>query len=75
MKLAEKIDISDGYMNDVDRARRWIGAEILARLAGALHLRPYQFFLEDEDPATDIHVMLTEICSESRGAVDSELNR
>jgi transcriptional regulator with XRE-family HTH domain len=75
MKLAEKIDISAGYMNDVERARRWIGAETLARLAGALHVRPYQFFLEDGDPATDIHVMLTEIVSDLRHAVESDIEQ
>jgi transcriptional regulator with XRE-family HTH domain len=75
MKLAEKIDMSAGYMNDVERSRRWVGAKTLARLAGVLHLKPYQFFLEDEDPATDVHVMLTEIVSELRRAVDLEIEQ
>ena len=46
MKLAAKLDLSAGYMNDVERARRWVGAGTLARLADVLHLKPYQFFVE-----------------------------
>jgi transcriptional regulator with XRE-family HTH domain len=73
MKLAEKADLSVGYMNDVERARRWLGASTLARLAGVLHLRPYQFFLENGDSTTDIHTMLAEIVSELRSSVDSDI--
>jgi transcriptional regulator with XRE-family HTH domain len=73
MKLAEKADLSVGYMNDVERARRWLGATTLARLAGVLHLRPYQFFLENGDSTTDIHTMLAEIVSELRSSVDSDI--
>jgi transcriptional regulator with XRE-family HTH domain len=73
MKLAEKADLSAGYMNDVERARRWLGAETLARLASALHLRPHQFFLENGDSTTDIHTMLAEIVSELRSSVDSDI--
>ena len=73
MKLAEKADLSVGYMNDVERARRWIGATTLARLAGALHMRPYQFFLENGDSTTNTHAMLSEIVSELRISVDSDI--
>ena len=73
MKLAEKADLSVGYMNDVERARRWLGAATLARLATVLHLRPYQFFLENGDSTTDIHAMLAEIVSELRSSVDSDI--
>jgi transcriptional regulator with XRE-family HTH domain len=75
MKLAEKADLSVGYMNDVERARRWLGAATLARLASVLHLRPYQFFLENGDSTTDIHAMLAEIVSELRSSVDSDIER
>ena len=75
MKLAEKMDLSTGYMNDVERARRWISAKTLARLAVALHIRPYQFFVENGDSATDIHVMLTTIVSELRESADSSIER
>ncbi len=57
-RLAKKADLSVGYMNDVERARRWVGAATLARLASVLHLQPYQFFLEDGDGKIDIHRML-----------------
>jgi transcriptional regulator with XRE-family HTH domain len=75
MKLAEKLDLSAGYMNDVERARRWVGAETLARLASVLHLKPYQFFVENGDSATDIHTMLSEIVSELRESADSNIER
>ena len=75
MKLAAKLDLSAGYMNDVERARRWVGAGTLARLADALHLKPYQFFVENGDSATDIHKLLSEIVFELRQSADSNIER
>ena len=75
MKLAEKAELSVSFMNDVERARRWVGAKALARLGDALHLRPNQFFLDDWDSSTDTHAMLSEMQRELREVVDSDIER
>ena len=75
MKLAERANLSAGYMNDVEGARRWMSVETLARLARALHLKPYQLFAENDDSAIDTHTMLASILSEAKEAVGTQLER
>ena len=75
MKLAERAELSVSFMNDVERARRWVGAKALARLGDVLHLRPNQFFLDDWDSSTDTHAMLSEMQRELREAVGSDIER
>ena len=75
MELAERANLSTGYMNDVERARRWMSAKTLAPIAGALKMRPQQLFVEDKDSATDIHKILAEIVSELRESAGSNIER
>lgn len=49
VELAELADISVGYMNDIERCRRWISVETLCRLSNALKIKPYQLFVEEDD--------------------------
>ena len=59
-QLAERAGISFGYMNDIERSRRWPSAENIARLADALRLDPYQLFLPNQDsPYFDRHHTLS----------------
>ena len=64
MELAEHPDLSAGFVNDLEGARKWVGAETLARLANELRVRPYQLLLEEADAATDLHAALAGISME-----------
>src|SRR5580704_7484275 len=39
-KLADQIDISSPFLSDIELGRRFPSEEILAKLAGALHVSP-----------------------------------
>lgn len=50
--LAERGDVSVGYVGDLEVGGKWPSAEVLERLAEALHVQPYQFFLRPEDSSS-----------------------
>ena len=46
-KLAEYADISEPYMNDIERCQTWISDKTLAKLAWALKLDLHELFMQD----------------------------
>jgi transcriptional regulator with XRE-family HTH domain len=48
-QLAERARVSDGYIGDIEAGRKYPSAEALERLVGALGLRPYQLYLEEQE--------------------------
>lgn len=46
-KLAELADISEPYMNDIERCQTWISDKTLAKLACALNLAIHELFISD----------------------------
>lgn len=48
IKLAELADISEPYMNDIERCQTWVSDKTLAKLAWALNLDLYELFLKDD---------------------------
>ena len=44
MKLAELAEISEPYMNDIERCQTWISDKTLAKLAKALHMGVSELF-------------------------------
>ena len=59
-QLAENAGISTGYMNDIERSRRWPSSVNLARLAEELKVDPFQLLLPtDDSPYFDRHRTLT----------------
>jgi transcriptional regulator with XRE-family HTH domain len=75
MELAKRADISAGHMNDIEACRRWVSAESLAKIAGELRVKAHQLFLEGTDESSDKYDLLTEILSELRTAVGSEIEQ
>lgn len=47
IKLAELADISEPYMNDIERCQTWGSDKTLAKLAWALNLELHELFLEN----------------------------
>lgn len=59
-ELAEKAKISVGHMNDIERSRRWVGADTLAQLSEGLKMDPFQLLLPSSDsPYFDRYHTLT----------------
>lgn len=45
-QLAERADISTTYLAEIETTKKSPSMEVLQRLADALNLRPYEFFIE-----------------------------
>ena len=45
MNLAEKAGLTHNFINDIENGKKWVSAETIARLADALKVEPYQFFI------------------------------
>ncbi len=49
LKLAEICKVSTSYIGEIEISRKFPSATTLQKIADALHLRPYQLFLEKRD--------------------------
>jgi transcriptional regulator with XRE-family HTH domain len=48
-KLAEMVNVSTQTVNDIECCRSWMSDRTLARLAEALYVEVYQFFMPEQD--------------------------
>ena len=48
-KLAELAEISEPYMNDIERCQTWISDKTLAKLAFALNIEIHELFLNENE--------------------------
>ena len=46
-KLAELADISEPYMNDIERCQTWVSDKTLSKLAWALNVQLHELFMND----------------------------
>lgn len=59
-KLAELAEISEPYMNDIERCQTWVSDKTLAKLAWALNIEIHELFVETGEPSettTEKHEM------------------
>jgi len=74
-ELAERTEISSGYMCDIERARRWPSAGKLARIAEILKMEPFQLLLPSEDsPYFDRRKTLTTFSKQVREALNKNIS-
>ena len=76
-KLADKADISRQMMNDIEGRRRWLTKGTLVKLANALDVDPYEFFIpssaENEIGKMNYHTITQKIVEKVKDAVDKAL--
>lgn len=48
-EIAEGCGVSDGFISEIERGRKYPSAEVLECIAWALGLQPYQLLLDEED--------------------------
>ena len=48
-KLAELAEISEPYMNDIERCQTWVSDKTLSKLAWALNVQLHELFVENDD--------------------------
>ena len=49
-KLAELAEISEPYMNDIERCQTWVSDKTLAKLAWALNVEIHELFAKPDSP-------------------------
>ena len=49
-KLAELADISEPYMNDIERCQTWVSDKTLSKLAWALNVQLHELFINGDLP-------------------------
>ena len=48
-KLAELAEISEPYMNDIERCQTWVSDKTLAKLAWALDFNLHELFMQNDE--------------------------
>lgn len=73
MQLAEEADISVGFLCDLENGKKWGTLETMAKLANALHIKPYQLLMpqEEKDQTANIYEDLTELSQNLKHDIDS----
>ena len=52
-KLAELAEISEPYMNDIERCQTWVSDKTLAKLAWALNVELHELFMESDNTSSN----------------------
>jgi transcriptional regulator with XRE-family HTH domain len=53
-------DLAHNFINDIENGRKWVSPDTLAKLANALKIEPYQFFIPVSAPLNlDTEIMTT----------------
>ena len=47
LALAEKADLAHNFINDIENSKKWPSDKTIGKLAAALKVEPYQFFLSE----------------------------
>ena len=47
LTLANQIKLSHNFINDMENGKKWASAKTIAKLAWALQVEPFQFFLSE----------------------------
>jgi transcriptional regulator with XRE-family HTH domain len=73
--LAEKLDISDNFLCNIENGNRWISPQTLVKLANTLNIEPYELFKPAEALPPDVSVTLNKSFDEAIVAVAQTLNQ
>jgi transcriptional regulator with XRE-family HTH domain len=47
LTLANQAELTHNFINDIENGKKWVSAETIGKLATALKVEPYQFFLSE----------------------------
>lgn len=79
-QLAERADLSTGYINDIEQGRKWPSADSLERISTALGVEPFMLLLPpDYSGEYDAFDLLTDYAMSVKeslaGAMDDSLKK
>ena len=47
VNLASEADLTHNFINDIENGKKWVSPETIGKLATALKVEPFQFFVSD----------------------------
>ena len=74
MALAEKADLSVGYLHDLEAGTKWGMPETMVKLATALNVQPFQFFINDNEKPSTISSDLALLSITLRQDIDTKIS-
>ena len=60
VNLASKADLAHNFINDIENGKKWVSSRTIEKLAVALKVEPYQFFIsesKDYDSGTELFTL------------------
>lgn len=74
MKLAERSDLSTGFIAEIEVGRKFPSPTSLQKIADALGLKPYQLFIDrEEKDKFERYNVISELYKELKDRIDFEL--
>lgn len=75
MQIAEAADLSVGFLCDLEGGKKWGTLETMAKLSKALHIKPYQLLLpeENKNASVKLHEDLSELTNNLKQTIDSQI--
>lgn len=79
-KLAELADISEPYMNDIERCQTWVSDKTLSKLAWALNIELHELFIcgdntsEESSKRKDTYLLFQEHKQEIQDYIEKSLD-
>lgn len=74
MALAEKADVAQNFINDIENCKKWISPSTLSKLCTALNIMPYQLFLPMQTKQSSASEIIQQFSSEVINSIVSSVN-
>ena len=74
-ELSVEADLSVGFLCDLENGKKWGTLETMAKLAKALHVKPYQLLLPEDEKNTSVslHEDLSELSKKLKQTIDTQI--
>lgn len=74
LALAEKADLSVGYLHSLETGSKWGTPETIVKLAKSLNVKPFQFFISDESKSESISSDLLLLSKALKKSIDDTVS-
>ena len=75
-ELAIEADLSVGFLCDLESGKKWGTLETMSKLATALHIKPYQLLMPEENKNTETNINedLHQLSQNLKQSIDNQIN-
>jgi Predicted transcriptional regulators len=75
LSLANSLNLAPNFISDIECGKKWVSPETLAKLSIALHIEPYQLFIEEQELNAETHTILLAFTDDLTRAIDESINK